>query len=105
MKENARAPKLLELVGMALRRRHYSPSTQRAYRDWIRRFILFHDKRHPGGMGATEVRSFIDHLARDRNVGSATQNQALAALLFLYNDVLAISLERHHLATRSATQL
>jgi integron integrase len=90
-----REPKLLELVQLALKRRHYSPSTQRAYCDWVRRFILFHDKRHPGGMGAAEVRTFLDHLARDRNVGAATQNQALAALLFLYNDVLAISLERH----------
>jgi integrase len=88
-------PKLLELVRLALKRRHYSLSTQRAYCDWVRRFIIFHDKRHPGGMGAVEVRAFLDHLARDRNVSAATQNQALAALIFLYNDVLAISLERH----------
>lgn len=87
-------PKLLELVRLALRRRHYSPRTERAYCDWIRRFIVHHGKRHPGGMGSPEVRAFLDHLARERNVSASTQNQALAALLFLYNDVLAITLER-----------
>jgi integron integrase len=87
-------PKLLDLVRLALRRRHYSPKTERAYCDWIRRFIVHHGKRHPGGMGSAEVRAFLDHLARERNVSASTQNQALAALLFLYNEVLAITFER-----------
>ena len=87
-------PKLLELMRAALRRRHYSYRTERAYCDWVKRFVLFHGKRHPSTLGAPEVRAFIDHLATGRNVSASTQNQALAALLFLYGDVLAISLEK-----------
>jgi integron integrase len=98
---NAPAPKLLDIVRLALRQRHYSVRTERAYCDWIRRFILHNDTRHPGGMGAAEVRAFLDHLARERNVSASTQNQALAALLFLYNDVLAITLEREHPLVRA----
>ncbi len=78
----------------ALRVRHYSVRTEKAYCAWIRRFILHHDKRHPNELGAGEVQQFLDHLARDRAVSASTQNQALAALLFLYNDVLAITLEK-----------
>src|SRR6201999_4280971 len=87
-------PKLLELVRTALRVRHYSPRTERAYCEWVRRFILYHGKRHPNELGAPEVQAFLDHLARDRGVSAGTQNQALAALVFLYNDVLAITLEK-----------
>lgn len=90
-----RAPKLLDLVRQALRVRHYSARTEQAYCHWIRRFILFHDKRHPNELGASEVQQFLDHLAHDRGVSAGTQNQALAALVFLYNDVLAMGLERH----------
>jgi site-specific recombinase XerD len=68
--------------------------TEKAYVAWIRRFIIYHDKRHPNELGAREVQQFLDHLARDRAVSASTQNQALAALVFLYNDVLAISLEK-----------
>jgi hypothetical protein len=64
-------------------------------RQWVRRFILYHGKRHPSELGATEVQGFLDHLARDRGVSASTQNQALAALVFLYNDVLAVTLEKH----------
>jgi integron integrase len=89
------SPKLLDLVRRALRVRHYSPRTERAYCNWIRRFVLFHGKQHPNRLGAAEVQHFIDHLAQDRAVSPGTQNQALAALTFLYNDVLAIPLEKH----------
>ncbi|HVY29305.1 MAG TPA: integron integrase [Polyangiaceae bacterium] len=90
-----RPPKLLDLVRRALRLRHYSVRTEQAYVLWIRRFILFHHKRHPSDLGASEVQAFLEHLARDMGVSAATQNQALAALVFLYNDVLALGLERH----------
>jgi integron integrase len=83
------------MVRQALRVRHYSPRTERAYCHWIRRFILFNDKRHPTKLGAREVQSFLNHLATKMGVSAATQNQALAALVFLYSDVLAISLEKH----------
>lgn len=87
-------PKLLELVRRALRLRHYSLRTERAYCDWIRRFILFHGKRHSATLGRVEVQSFLTHLARDLKLSASSQNQALSALLFLYNDVLAIALEK-----------
>lgn len=69
-----RAPKLLDLVRQALRVRHYSARTEQAYCHWIRRFILFHDKRHPNELGASEVQQFLDHLAHDRGVSAGTQN-------------------------------
>lgn len=75
-----------------IRLRHYSIRTEEAYVDWARRFILFHDKRHPKEMGAEEVRDFLSHLATERNVSASTQNQAKSALLFLYRDVLQIEL-------------
>ena len=80
--------KLLDQVRQAIRTRHYSYRTEEAYVGWIRRFILFHDKRHPAEMGAIEVSRFLTSLAVDRRVASSTQNQALAAILFLYKDVL-----------------
>ena len=88
----ARPPRLLDQVRDALRRRHYSPRTEQSYVHWIKRFIFFSDKRHPRDMGAQEVTAFLSHLARDRDVAAATRNQALAALLFLYKDVLGQAL-------------
>ena len=88
----ARPPRLLDQVRDALRRRHYSPRTEQSYVHWIKRFIFFSDKRHPRDMGAQEVTAFLSHLARDRDVAAATQNQALAALLFLYKEVLGQAL-------------
>jgi len=88
----AKAPRLLDEVRDALRRRHYSYRTEQSYTDWIKRFIFFSDKRHPRDMGAPEVTAFLTHLARDRDVAAATQNQALAALLFLYKEVLGQAL-------------
>lgn len=75
-----------------IRLRHYSIRTEESYVDWARRFILYHDKRHPKEMGAEEVRDFLSHLATERNVSASTQNQAKSALLFLYREVLHIEL-------------
>ncbi|HWP48583.1 MAG TPA: phage integrase N-terminal SAM-like domain-containing protein [Candidatus Limnocylindrales bacterium] len=72
----------------ALRLKHYSIRTENAYVDWIRRYILFYNKRHPNEMGSTEVEAFLTHLAVKENVAASTQNQALSALLFLYREVL-----------------
>src|SRR5438128_4995813 len=80
--------KLLDQVRDVVRRKHYSLRTEQAYTDWIRRFILYHGKRHPRGMAESEVSDFLTHLARDGKVASSTQNQALSALLFLYKEVL-----------------
>lgn len=66
-----------------LRTRHYSIRTETAYLDWVRRFILFQDKRHPAEMGAAEVAAFLTHLAVDRQVSASTQNQAKSAILYL----------------------
>jgi integron integrase len=81
-------PRLFDRVRAELRARHYSVRTEEAYLAWIRRYILFHAKRHPSEMGAVEVEAFLSTLATDRRVAASTQNQALAALLFLYRHVL-----------------
>jgi integron integrase len=81
-------PKLLDQVRAAIRLRRLSKRTEEAYTHWIKRFILFHHKRHPQEMGAVEIRDFLSHLAVDRQVARSTQNQALHALLFLYREVL-----------------
>ncbi|MGE0826701.1 MAG: integron integrase [Candidatus Binatia bacterium] len=81
-------PKLLDHVRHVLRFRHYSYQTEKTYIHWIKRFILFHQKRHPAVMGKAEVEQFLTALAVDRHVSAATQNQALHALLFLYREVL-----------------
>ena len=90
--DSAPPPKLLDRVRTAVRVRHYSRRTEQAYVDWIRRFILFHKKRHPSTMGVTEVSAFLAWLAVERRVSASTQNQALSALLFLYKAVLAIEI-------------
>ncbi len=87
-----RPPRLLDQVRAALRVRHYSRRTEQAYVGWIRRFILANGKRHPAGMGAAEVEAFLTVLATRHEVAAGTQNQALAALLFLYREVLGIDL-------------
>ena len=87
-----KSPKLLEQVRDCLRTKHYSIRTERAYMDWIKRYILFHGKRHPKDMSAAEVEAFLTHLAVERDVSASTQNQAKSALLFLYREVLAIEL-------------
>lgn len=81
-------PKLLDRVKRALRSRHYSERTVDAYVHWIRRYILFHEKRHPQDMAEPEINAFLTHLAVQAKVSASTQNQALSALLFLYRHVL-----------------
>ncbi len=81
-------PKLLDRVRIAIRTRHYSLRTEEAYVAWIRRFIFFHNKRHPMDMGEPEINAFLSGLAVKERVSASTQNQALCALLFLYRHVL-----------------
>ena len=85
-------PKLLDQVRDLIRLKHYSIRTETQYVQWIRRFILFHGKRHPREMGGAEVEAFLTHLAVEGGVAAATQNQALSALLFLYREVLGVDL-------------
>jgi integron integrase len=86
------SPKLLDRVREEIRLRHYSIRTEETYVDWSRRFILFHNKRHPKDMGAEEVTAFLTYLATERKVSASTQNQAKSALLFLYREVLDLEL-------------
>jgi integron integrase len=86
--------RLMEVVRRKLRERRYSRRTEEAYVHWIRRFIVFHDRRHPRELAAEDVRKFLSALAVDEQVAASTQNQALAALLFLYDGVLGKPLER-----------
>ncbi len=86
------AKRLMDQVREAIRARHYSWKTEQSYAHWIRRYILFHGKRHPKEMGKTEVEAYLTYLAVDRNVAASTQNLALAAILFLYREVLDIKL-------------
>jgi integron integrase len=81
-------PRLLDQVRREIRLRHYSRRTEEAYVRWIRRYVLFHGKRHPAELGPREVSAFLTHLATEDNVAASTQNQALCALVFLYRHVL-----------------
>ncbi|HEX4440316.1 MAG TPA: phage integrase N-terminal SAM-like domain-containing protein, partial [Thermoanaerobaculia bacterium] len=81
-------PRLLDRVRTAIRARHYSLRTEEAYVAWIRRFILFHNKRHPMEMAEPEINAFLSHLANRVRVSASTHTQALSALLFLYRHVL-----------------
>jgi integron integrase len=85
-------PKLLDQVRDRIRVKHYSIRTEKLYVQWIKRFILFHGKRHPQEMGAAEMEAFLTHLAVEGKVSASTQNQALSAMLFLYKEVLLIDL-------------
>lgn len=80
--------KLLQRTKRLLRAKHYSHRTEKAYLGWIRRFILFHGKRHPAHMGREEIEVYLSHLATKRKVAASTQNQALSAILFLFRTVL-----------------
>jgi integron integrase len=91
-KASPEGPKLLDQVRDKIRLKHYSIRTEQAYTDWVKRFVLFHKKRHPSDMGAVEVEQFLTHLAVEGNVSASTQNQAKSALLFLYREVLEIEL-------------
>lgn len=89
---SAQPKKLLEQVSDAIRIKHYSSRTEKTYIDWIKRYILFHDKRHPKDMGAEEIQAFITHLATQKQLAASTQNQALSAVIFLYRYVLKIDI-------------
>lgn len=84
--------RLLDQVRNKIRLKHYSIRTEKAYIDWVRRYILYHNKRHPNEMAEPEVEAFLTHLVVDLKVASSTQNQAFSAILFLYRDVLEIEL-------------
>jgi integron integrase len=92
MSSSSESPKLLDRIRQACRQRQYSLHTERAYVRWSKRFVQFHDTTHPCDLGAADVRSFLTHLAAERNVAASTQNQALNALVFLYDHVLDQSL-------------
>jgi integron integrase len=87
------AKKLLEQLADTLRAKHYSYRTEETYIDWVRRYILFHNKKHPSAMGADEIHAFLVHLAVERSVAASTQNQALSAILFFYREVLRKEIE------------
>ncbi len=90
---NNKHPKLLNQVQNRIRAKHYSIRTEQAYLDWIKKFILYHGKRHPVDMGETEICDYLTHLAVKRKVASSTQNQALSAILFLYREIIKKDLE------------
>jgi integrase len=89
-KTAATPPKLLDQVREHLRLKHYSLRTEEAYVGWIKRYIIFHNKRHPAEMGKLELETFLTALAVERDVSASTQSQALSALLFLYRDILGL---------------
>ena len=89
----ASQPRLLDVVRRAARARHFSPRTEDAYVSWIRRFVLYHGKRHPTELNAEHVVAFLTHLADQGRVGVSTHRQAASALLFLYRDVLRSTLD------------
>lgn len=93
--------KLLERVRYVIRMKHYSIRTEQAYVSWVKRFILFHNKRHPAKMGKAEIEAFLTHLAIDLEVSASTQNQAFNALLFLYRQVLGKELAENINAKRA----
>jgi integrase len=84
--------KILDQVRALMRMRHYSYETEKRYVYWMRQFFFFHKLRHPKEMGSKEIEAFLTYLAVERNVSASTQNQALAALLFLYREVLKTDL-------------
>ena len=85
---NPKPPKLLDQVRAVMRRRHYAYRTEETYINWIKRFIRFHQLRHPREMDTPEIEAFLNHLAVEGKVSAATQNQAFSAILFLYKHVL-----------------
>jgi hypothetical protein len=94
MSESEKPKKFLDLVKERCRYRHFSLRTEQSYSGWIKRFILFHNKRHPREMGVVEVTAFLSYLANEQCISSSAHQQTLSALLFLYNKVLACELPR-----------
>ena len=95
------APRLLDQVRAAIRARHYSRRTEDAYVHWIRRFIVFHGRRHPQELGAADVTAFVTWLAVEQGVAGSTQNQALSGVLFLYREVLRLPIGEVHVPPRA----
>lgn len=99
--------RLLDQVRDAIRRKHYAYRTEKTYVHWVKRYVLFHNKRHPEEMGKPEIEQFLTYLAVEQNVAASTQNQALSALLLLYRHVLNVPIDyvenietfRHSFAT------
>ena len=105
-KDASSKPRLLDKVRQAIRARHYSKRTEKAYVDWIKRFIFFHGMRHPVEMSELEINQFLTDLAVSRKVSASTQNQALSAIFFLYQHVLKKELSTPHTLRHSfATSL
>ena len=88
MSKKAAKPKLFDLVRHKIQALHYSRRTEKTYIGWIRRYILFHGKRHPSQMGEKEINEFLSYLAVKKKVTASTQNQALCAIVFLYRQIL-----------------
>ena len=95
------AKKLLDQVRDVIRMKHYSRKTEKTYVAWIRRYILYHHKRHPRDMGIREIEAYLSYLATEKRVAAATQNQAFHAILFLYKSVLGIELDEKIHAVRA----
>ena len=93
---------LFEVAREKMRTRHFAYRTEQVYLHWIRRYVNFHDRRHPRGLGHEGVEKFLSHLAVEAKVGASTQNQALQALLFLYRQVLDIDLPWLENVTRAS---
>jgi len=100
---SASPPRLVDRILEAARLRRFSRRTEKAYLGWIRRFVVFHGKRHPAALGPEEVTAFLSHLATEGGVSASTQNQALCALLFLYREVLGVDLPWLHGLARAKT--
>lgn len=96
--------KLLDIMRDKIRFKHYSMSTERVYIYWAKKYILFHNKKHPRDMGKLEIEQFLTHLATKLNVSPTTQNQAFNALLFLYEQVLNISLKNENIQALRAQE-
>jgi integron integrase len=96
--------KLLEQMSDILRTKQYSARTEKTYLEWVRLYILFHNKRHPREMGAPEINAFITHLVTQKNISASTQNQALSAVLFLYRHVLKLELDQNLLGAIRPTR-
>src|SRR5271167_1393429 len=93
---------LLEVAREKMRTRHFAYRTEKTYLHWIRRYVNFHDRQHPRGLGREGVEKFLSHLAVEAKVGASTQNQALQALLFLYRQVLDVELPWLENVTRAS---
>ncbi len=96
--------RLLDLVREKIRFKHYSLSTEKSYLLWIKHYILFHDKRHPKDMGKEEIEEFLTFLAVKKRVSPTTQNQAFAALLFLYREILGVDMSEWNIQALRAKE-